>query len=321
MTMLGKLSKLFQKPASPGPRVSLAAFGKHPGWDDHIDDLGLDSPRLVHVKSVLYSQGISGNIDSAEWDHLSESERIAEFGHEFLWRWAGDAVVGLMWSSKDGKGRAKYPMVLALHGTKMPVSWLCSTGLDRLRALRDQCRSLTRSTDVIQAIDSARLDLQGASLTIPEGDNEPERHLIKRLMSSQEEAARRGFVRVLYDIERRLGGMRDKSKTKTRVIDVSAHHFRLPAIHTAGKVLESGRAWSALMMDTVGPGPVLAAGILAIEPAGTGFADVIVGEPRVQNLFCLRASSAREPLTSDIPFTMDESFVTVASQQIAQWGA
>jgi hypothetical protein len=322
MTMLGKLSKLFQKTPAPGPRVSLAAFGKHPGWDDHIDDIGLDSPRLVHVKSVLYSQGISGNIDSAGWDQISETERLPEFAHEFLWRWAGDAVVGVMWSSRDGKGRTKYPMVLCLHGTGVPIGWLCSTGLERLRALRDHCKTLGTAAEVIRVLDSARLDLQGAVLSVPLGDNEPERHLIKRLMANHEQAARNGFVRVLYDIERRLGGMRvDKHKTKTRVIDLSAHHFRLPAISGAGKVLESGRAWSALMMDSVGAGPVLSAGILAIEPAGTGFTDVVVGDPSVQTLFCLRASGVREPLTSDIPFTIDEGFVTAASQQISQWSA
>ena len=324
MTMLGKLSKLFQKTPVPGPRVSLAAFGKHPGWDDHIDDLGLDSPRLVHVKSALYSQGISGNIDSAGWDQMSEAERLPEFAHEFLWRWAGDAVVGVMWSSRDGKGRTKYPMVLCLHGTGLPIGWLCSTGLERLRSIRDHCRTLGTAAEVIRDLDSARLDLQGAAQSVPAGDNEPERHLIKRLMSNQEPVARNGFVRVLYDIERRLGGMRvdkNKHKSKTRVIDLSAHHFRLPGIGGTGNVLESGRAWSALMMDTVGPGPVLAAGILAIEPTGAGFADVIVGDPQVQTLFCLRASGIREPLTSDIPFTIDEAFASTASQQIAHWGA
>ncbi len=320
MTMLGKLSRLFHKTPAPGPRISLAAFGKHPGWDDHIDDLGLDSPRLVHVKSALYSQGISGNIDSAGWDQMSEAERLPEFAHEFLWRWAGDAVVGVMWSSRDGKGRTKYPMVLCLQGTGVPTSWLCSTGLERLRALRDQCRAIENAGGVIRAMDSARSDLQGAVLSVPQGDDEPERHLIKRLTADPASSVRGGFVRVLYDIERRLGGMRvDKFKTKTRVIDLSAHHFRMPGIGGSGRVLESARAWEALIMDVVGAGPALSAGILAIEPAGAGFIDLIVGDPTAQTLFCLRASRVREPLSSEIPFTIDGDFASTAAAQIARW--
>ena len=320
MTMIGKLTKLFQKGPSSAPRLALAAFGKHPGWDDHIDDLGLDTTRLVRVKSVLYTQGISSNIDSADWDHLTEDQRLPRFAHEFVWRWAGETVVGILWASQDGKGRSKYPMALCLQGTGVPVSWLCSVGLERLRTLRDRCKGVTTAGSVRVAVEQARSELLEASRGVPEGDNEPERHLIRRLRSGSTAVSDDGFVRILYDIERRLGPMREGAgKPRTRVIDTSAHQFRLPKA-TNGTVLESARAWMAVVMDAIGAGPVLAAGVLAVDATEAGHVDLVVGEPTPASLFCLRATPAREPMTSDIPFNMEEGFVSSARARMLAWG-
>jgi len=51
----------------PSEKVFVAAFGKHPAWDDHIDDIGLDMDTLIAAKRILYVQGIGGNIDSGSW--------------------------------------------------------------------------------------------------------------------------------------------------------------------------------------------------------------------------------------------------------------
>ena len=46
--------------SSDGRYVALAAFGKHPGWDDHVEDLGLETQSLNLAKTVLYVDGIGG---------------------------------------------------------------------------------------------------------------------------------------------------------------------------------------------------------------------------------------------------------------------
>ena len=51
-------------PAGDGPQVCLGAFGKHPGWDDHMDDLGLETESLLQAKHLLYVQGIGQHINS-----------------------------------------------------------------------------------------------------------------------------------------------------------------------------------------------------------------------------------------------------------------
>ena len=58
-------------------RVHVAAFGKHPGWDDHIEEIGLDSDLLVKAKRLLYTEGIAGNIDSGAWEKLEPEKRQA----------------------------------------------------------------------------------------------------------------------------------------------------------------------------------------------------------------------------------------------------
>ena len=47
----GIMNKLGGGKSSRAPFINLGAFGKHPGWDDHIDDLGLESSQLINAKS------------------------------------------------------------------------------------------------------------------------------------------------------------------------------------------------------------------------------------------------------------------------------
>src|SRR5262245_1549698 len=93
-------------------RLTLAAFGKHPGWDDHIPGIGLDTQSLSEVKELLYVRGIGGQIDAGAWEKMEPEKHVPGFDHTFLWLKRGHVILGEFWSSTDGKGRAKYPMVL-----------------------------------------------------------------------------------------------------------------------------------------------------------------------------------------------------------------
>ena len=69
--------------ATPGTtkQVFLGAFGKHPGWDDHVEDLGLETGSLVEAKKLFYVQGIGGEIDAGAWEKLDDSQRLPAFKH------------------------------------------------------------------------------------------------------------------------------------------------------------------------------------------------------------------------------------------------
>src|SRR5436190_22220494 len=111
--MAGFLQKLKgggQGGAEPSElRLTLAAFGKHPGWDDHIPGIGVETEALAHVKQAFYVGGIGGQVDAGAWEELEPEKRLDGFDHVFLWLRAGHILLGQFWSSTDGKGRPKYP--------------------------------------------------------------------------------------------------------------------------------------------------------------------------------------------------------------------
>ena len=69
----------------PAEQIFVATFGKHPGWNDHIDDIGLKTDVLIAAKRILYIQGIAENIDSGSWDKLQPNQLFGGFKHVFVW--------------------------------------------------------------------------------------------------------------------------------------------------------------------------------------------------------------------------------------------
>src|SRR5881409_1524318 len=89
------LSEDVRKLGAPnGRQVFLCAFGKHPGWDDHVEDLGLDTESLIFAKTLLYVEGIGGQIDRGDWEKLEPQQQISAFKHLFVWQRGGQFLVG-----------------------------------------------------------------------------------------------------------------------------------------------------------------------------------------------------------------------------------
>ena len=98
------------------PFAGGCVFGKHLGWNDHLDDIGVASDALIAAKQVLYVQGMGGVVDSGQWDAEGEAaDVLPAFRHLFFWSDSRSLVVGRLWSSSDGKGRTKYPMIACVH--------------------------------------------------------------------------------------------------------------------------------------------------------------------------------------------------------------
>ncbi|KPK75794.1 MAG: hypothetical protein AMJ79_09685, partial [Phycisphaerae bacterium SM23_30] len=135
------LYRISGKPAETDeiPQIYLAVFGKHPGWDDHIEDLGLETERLVDAKRTLYVQGIGGNIDAGSWEDLAQVQQLDGFRHLLVWRLAGDLLVGRMWSSTDGKGRTSYPMIALTQCPRLALSWALEQVPPRLEQIQSRC--------------------------------------------------------------------------------------------------------------------------------------------------------------------------------------
>lgn len=321
--MFGKLAKIFNKGGPTGPKVHLAAFGKHPGWDDHIDDIGLSSSKLIAIKSTLYTRGISENIDTAQWDQMPEDQRLPGFEHAFLWRWPDDAAVGLIWSSRDGKGRTKYPMILCAHAEGFgpgsgAVGWLRREGLRILRGVRERCKVETTAAAVRESVAAGLTELS-ASLPSAAGAEDQAAWALKQIASSaMTPDGSLGLTRVFYEIDQRLGVLRPDTKRKTKSGDLSAKRFRVARRSAQGR-LDDAWAWGEATLADIGPS-AMSTGMLAIEWLGEpGHVDVIVGDPDPGCLFCLRAARAREPLTSEIPFTIDDAFAAAVGARMKNW--
>lgn len=301
--------------ANGDARAHVAVFGKHPGWDDHIDDIGLTTERLVQIKRVLYVEGIGGNIDAGAWDAMPEGSRLEGFEHSFIWRSGGELAVGRFWSSTDGKGRQRYPMVVCAQMRGQPMSWQLRYVLPLLERLEDEFKQAKTAERVRALAENAQKELEALA-----GDEvaPPDKHAVSASATLATAEAmgpeRRGMYRLLYQMERELssylrGDRKDTSRS--RMADLTPRHVRVPRSE-AGEG-ESLALWWRFMCESVGD----AAPLVLLSPRGQGWIDVLVGEPSVSLFTCVRAGEQSVPLATDIPYTFDDAFVKRAEERIA----
>src|SRR5260370_18157923 len=79
-----------------GHRIFLGAFGKHPGWDDHVEGLGLETESLIYAKTLLYVQGIGGQIDARALEKLHPRQQNPASPHLFLFARPAPVLLGAM---------------------------------------------------------------------------------------------------------------------------------------------------------------------------------------------------------------------------------
>lgn len=285
------------------PRVFLGAFGKHPGWNDHIDDIGLETDELVSIKRLLYVQGIAGNIDSGAWDALADDQQLARFRHVLLWRRDEDVIVGRLWSSRDGKGRSKYPMIVCAQCTALPLSWALQTILPRLETLQEQCQQATDAPGVVALLDCHRSELRQlvAAQAPAESILPPDQGVLPALAARPEMGPdARGLMIVLYAIERELAAFRADAD---RAASTGPRHLRVPACGSdSQQVLTLWLHFLAAQLAASAP-------VYLLLPLDGDWVDILVGEPSPAQLFCLRAGPRKIPLTTEIPYTLDAEFI------------
>ncbi|MFW6163410.1 MAG: hypothetical protein ACODAJ_11630, partial [Planctomycetota bacterium] len=306
-SFFGRAIGRFRRHEEEAVEVHLAAFGKHPGWDDHIEDLGLDTEVLVGVRRVLYLQGIAGNIDSGAWEERGEDERLAGFHHLFVWRLGGDLVLGRMWSSRDGKGRTRFPMIVCAHCRHLPLRWAVAEVLPRLEAIEQRCKATTEAAEVRAAIaeNDQALD-QAAAAEEPVHDPVlPSPRAVARLAERPEmQPDHQGLHRIVYQMEREMPAFHLRaSDTGTRAVSFRPHHMRVPLCAESRQ--EGIQLWMSFLpsqLDRSTP-------VLLFLPLEEPWVDLVVGEPGVQQFFCVRASTKAIPLATDIPYSLDEAFV------------
>ena len=294
--------------------VYLSAFGKHPGWDDHIEDIGIETNHLAALKQLLYVQGIGGTIDSGAWDNLTDVQRAEGFHHVFVSRSAGTIVVGRLWSSTDGKGRARYPMVVCAECVNLPLRWAVQEILPRLEALQARCEAVTTAADVLAITDQAREEYRALAAAADPAPNElviSPRTLAFLAESPEMGENHEGLLRVLYEIEREMSPyLRGHYAASVKSGELRPAQMRVPACGESPE--EAILQWVEFLLGQLDP----AAEMWALVRLDQRWVDLFVGAPAPQQFFCFQASREALPLASEIPYTLDEEFVERSHQRI-----
>ena len=296
---------------SPCESVFVAAFGKHPGWDDHIDDIGFETDIFITVKRLLYIQGIGGNIDSGSWEALQKNQPIEEFKHALVWYIDGNLIVGRIWSSRDGKGRTSYPMVVCVQCSRLPLEWVLNNVLPLLERIEEACAATVSADEVRLNIENAQKELRQLtqqcelSPILPPVDAD----VMAKLAEYPEMGGpnHQGLLRILYHIEREATRDHlDNSKGKA----LRPTLLRIPILPPP--VVESIPLWFNFLLKKFG----MNTSVLMLMPQRKQWMDIIIGEPTQLQLYCLRASLRVIPLTSNIPYSMSSEFINRAVQLV-----
>ncbi len=292
-------------------------FGKHPGWDDYVDDLGVATDALGWAKERLLDRGIRRVIESGAWDRLGESERLAGYHHLLLWRRGTGLLAGRLSTSHDSAGRGEAPLALFAHCERLPVLWIFEQVLPRLAALESKVGQTPVQAVARLVLEAAQGELEARALSVPNS-----RELfpgagssLQRLMDHPDlgevapGGARVGLLRVLWEIEQHLGQFRASWKGAPGTC------AWLRVAKCASRPGESARVWVSLLDQELAP----SIPILVIEHAEERFADIIVGEPDPEVLECLRTGEKARPLITDAELNIPKAFIQQTSKKIDAW--
>jgi formylglycine-generating enzyme required for sulfatase activity len=290
--------------SASGRYVALAAFGKHPGWDDHVEDLGLETESLNIAKTVLYVNGIGGQIDSGAWEKLDASQQLPAFKHVFVWQRSGQILVGRLWSSSDGKGRTRYPMVICLHFMGVTLGWALKHALPALAELEEGCTRTTSAADVRSLLSRKRAALREVIQPIDSrGEYAPVMPEVLHNILHPANAQQEGFLRALYQIQSQLGTFAVGTfSARANPAMIRAQQIRVPV--AAPNAEQALLFWTRFFLTQVDA----AVPLLLALPLDAGWIDVTAGEPESHEFFSLRASPKAVPLVSEVPYKLDDAF-------------
>jgi hypothetical protein len=273
---MSRFLKVFLRdPLSGG--IHIAGFGKHPAWDDHIDDIGLATETLVLTKQLLYSEGIATQLASGVWDQIEKSGQAIDFDHRFVWGRDEQAIIGAIWASADRKGRTRFPMVICIQAgfDGLKAIGLLLAPIERLAIL---CKEAKTQETIRDSFNQTYRELNGA--LFPAAGN---------LFSETSDPGEHSVLPALITLSAGLRSQRPRSTGETGRIGRS--RFRLTTISSQAK--ENLSFWSGYLAryhDSSLPYVIIAAN-------GRHWIDLIVGEPVPGDFFCLRANENALPAT------------------------
>jgi hypothetical protein len=325
---LGGLSGASSGAAEPLAQICL--FGKHPGWDDHMEDLGLVTERLVETRRSLYAEGIAGNIDSGAWEKLAADAKLSRFDHALVWRFtrAGpdEFVFARLWASRDARGRDKYPMVACFHSRGLRLDKMAP----RSSAIIERLASACRGSDDAHAVRAEFMrESEAVKAQVPSFVGPGNGFDAGCLRAVARESAlfagdAEGLLRCCYALWREG----EAAAKAARAGAARGTHVRLPIIDASAAAIGRGSSawdWSCVAADILSDRGIESRGVLAIESLEHGHVDLIFpgadGRVAPADFFCLKAGRSAIPAANEVPYTIDDEFASRVRARVAGWAA
>ena len=298
-SLLQKIKATGQSGAPGGPRIALGAFGKHPGWDDHIPGIGVETDALAAIKQTFYVSGIGSQIDSGVWEKLEPEKGLAGFDHTFLIFQPAHVLFGQLWSSVDRKGRSKYPMVLCVDSGGISPGFIVRELAPSIGQLRERCQAVNTAEQVVSECSAAQDRLRGLLADRNTNIDLPTLEDRRRFLEHPNLGPDRlGLLRVLHELASAPMVPGSRSPQSGGGQSGRSRHFRVPMAAASAK--DALLSWAAFLRTSI-PNSVP---LLLIARDGVDWLDVIVGEPAPADFFCLRASPKALPLATEIPYEL-----------------
>ena len=299
--------------------IHVTAFGKHPGWDDHIDDIPLPTQALVDFQRLLYLQGIGQNIETGRWQNAPQEHVLPWFDHWVFWsQHPREFIAARLWSSVDGKGRASYPLIVATQINEAASAARLDAAIEALSALEIRARASSLATEVRDFVVDAQNDLRAALSATANTAMPPPVPGADPLTHIDACVTRDGLHRLMYESARAGGaawiGTGDAAHQAAITLRIK---------RCSDSVSQDITMWIAFVSRLLKPRPML---IVVGEAANTSeheanperWVDVICGEPTSAEMACLRSTAALLPPTASIPYTIDEAFSRDADAALAR---
>jgi hypothetical protein len=298
------------------PRFYLSGFGKHPGWNDHLDDIGLITDSLIRAKISIYG-GIAHQVESAVWERGGPERMTAGFDHVIHWRRMNESLTGLMWSSSDGKGRSLYPMITLAHCIGQTFDWQAAEVLPVMEDVGKKCRATRSSVSVVEILNAAQESLRANAAGLSRSP------VIGSALGVKDWAAffaraPEGLRRVIHHLRVNFSAFAPGSAAwcdNKKQIRAQSRGLRLPVIPGSSPA-ESLNAWLSFLATQLDP----AVPMLGLRPVGNHWLDVIVGEPTETDYVVLRTLPAATPIVSEIPYQLAASLSADESRIMAALG-
>lgn len=337
--------------AAAPPTAAVGVFGKHPAWDDFMPDLIVpppcagETPPLRTLRRTLIDSAVAAHVEANTFDDWPRVDQLGGFEHVLLYRPAGGTgavVCGRIDDSEDGRGRRRYPLVLAAQvsaaaapaglpparAQTLCVDWCCARGLPGLANLHGRLAPAETKAEVTaEATEAAAALARGLPAQLAElaPDQLPDGEAALRELDEllgESKPNRRAAMAVLYELENRLRGYAISSSAP---VPQRGDHLRLPtaALVTA----EAMRLWAHFLFGELRRDVdvllVAPADPVRLSPAcdDDGWVDLLIGPAAPATTLCLFASTSRVVPATRIPFRYDESFLIRAGRRLGRRAA